>query len=329
MRSKFWYIKNMDNYLKKFIEYNPKLINDNSGQVLLFVTVLLAIVLGAGLSISANTLSAITRTSQTDSFQKVTAAAEGGLERYLMKTDSALSSDVGKTTTIQFDGNIKSDVSVSKFTIAQGSVLTYSSLNTTDVATIYFTNIQLAGDVVEAKNLNGSVCFNIETSTPVSQTAYSINVYRENLTRQPEPASYLVNLTPAVPSANTNLDWSVYNGFTQARYAFKNGSFIGSAPPTCSQGGFRYDSPILIRIQPIGTSTSFNLDNVKITLTHVSTSTANNTIKAVTQGYNIISKASFNTGFGDGSVRTIQATKYLDSPSYLFDFVGVIEWKKI
>ncbi|NBO22673.1 hypothetical protein EBU94_04950, partial [bacterium] len=101
--------------------YNLK--NDNSGQVLLFVTVLLAIILGAGLSISANTLSAITRTSQTDSFQKVTAAAEGGLERFLMKTDMALATDVGKTATISFDGNIKSDVSVSKYTIAQGSIL--------------------------------------------------------------------------------------------------------------------------------------------------------------------------------------------------------------
>lgn len=317
---KFCYIKNMSFSWKKNITlYKLDLKNDNSGQVLLFVTVLLAVILGAGLSISANTLSAITRTSQTDSYQKVTAAAEGGLERFLMKSDIALKSDVGKTSTIQFDGDIKSDVTVSRFTIASGSVLTFSSLNTTNVATIYFGNIETTSEVLDAKNLSGSVCLKIESSTPVSQTAYSINVYRENLTNQPEPASYFVN-----PSVNPNLDFSIHNSFTQAKYVFSRGSFIGTSPPTCSQGGFRYDSPLIIRIQPVNAGV-LSLENVKITLTNVSTATANTILKNVTQGYNIISRASFNTGFGDGSVRTIQATKYLDSPSYLFDYVGVIE----
>ncbi len=303
--------------------YNLK--NDNSGQVLLFVTVLLAIILGAGLSISANTLSAITRTSQTDSFQKVTAAAEGGLERFLMKTDMALASDVGKTAAISFDGNIKSDVSVSRYTIAQGSILSYSSLNTTEVATIYFVKLETKNDVVVAKNPDGYVCLKIETTSPVSETAYNISVYRENLTRSPEPTSYLVNLAPT-PPASSNQDFSIYNFFTQTKYAYKNGSFVGSvAPPSCSQGGFRYDSPLLVRIQPVGVGSRYILDNVKITVTFVSNSTTNNILKNLTQGYNITSRASFNTGFGDGSVRTIQATKYLDSPSYLFDYVGVIQ----
>jgi len=303
--------------------YNLK--NDNSGQVLLFVTVLLAIILGAGLSISANTLSAITRTSQTDSFQKVTAAAEGGLERFLMKTDMALATDVGKTATISFDGNIKSDVSVSKYTIAQGSILSYSSLNTAEVATIYFVKLETENDVVVAKNPDGYVCLKIDTTSPVSETAYNISVYRENLTRAPDPASYLVNLAPT-PPASSNQDFSIYNFFTQTKYAYKNGSFVGSvAPPSCSQGGFRYDSPLLIRIQPVGVGSRYVLENVKITVTFVSNSTTNNSLKNLTQGYNITSRASFNTGFGDGSVRTIQATKYLDSPSYLFDYVGVIQ----
>ncbi|NBO23296.1 hypothetical protein EBU94_08170, partial [bacterium] len=106
----------------------------------------------------------------------------------------------------------------------------------------------------------------------------------------------------------------------------KNGSFVGSvAPPSCSQGGFRYDSPLLVRIQPVGVGSRYVLENVKITVTFVSNSTTNNSLKNLTQGYNITSRASFNTGFGDGSVRTIQATKYLDSPSYLFDYVGVIQ----
>ena len=303
--------------------YNLK--NDNSGQVLLFVTVLLAIILGAGLSISANTLSAITRTSQTDSFQKVTAAAEGGLERFLMKTDMALATDVGKTATISFDGNIKSDVSVSKYTIAQGSILSYSSLNTAEVATIYFVKLETENDVVVAKNPDGYICLKIDTTSPVSETAYNISVYRENRTRAPDPASYLVNLAPT-PPASSNQDFSIYNFFTQTKYAYKNGSFVGSvAPPSCSQGGFRYDSPLLVRIQPVGVGSRYVLENVKIAVTFVSNSTTNNILKNLTQGYNITSRASFNTGFGDGSVRTIQATKYLDSPSYLFDYVGVIQ----
>ena len=298
--------------------YNLK--NDNSGQVLLFVTVLLAIILGAGLSISANTLSAITRTSQTDSFQKVTAAAEGGLERFLMKTDSALASDVGKTATISFDGNIKSDVSVSKFSIAQGSILSYSSLNTTEVSTIYFAKLETASEVDSAVNPAGFVCLKIETTSPVSETAYNISVYQKNTSRTPEPASYLVT------DDSPNQDFSRHNFFTQTKYAYKNGSFVGGvSPSSCSQGGFRYDSPLLIRIQPVGVGSRYVLENVKITVTYVSISATNDILKNLTQGYNIISRASFNTGFGDGSVRTIQATKYLDSPSYLFDYVGVVQ----
>lgn len=319
MMRKFCYIKDMSFSWKKNITlYKLDLKNDNSGQVLLFVTVLLAVILGAGLSISANTLSAITRTSQTDSYQKVTAAAEGGLERFLMKTDSALSSDVGKTATINFDGNIKSDVSVSKFTIAQGSVLSYSSLNTTDVATIYFRTLETQSQVNSAQNLVGSVCLKIETTSTAAQTAYSVSVYKKNTSETQEP-SYLVN------PPTSNLDFSIYNQFVQQKFAFKNGSFVTTAPPTCTQGGFRYDNPILIRVQAVGTPTAVNLENVKITLTNVANSTDNTNLRQVTQGYNIISRASFNTGFGDGSVRTIQATKYLDSPSYLFDYVGVIE----
>ena len=63
---------------------------DNKGQVLLIVVVAMAVTLGVGLGITSRSTESLKRTGNLDSLQKVTAAAEGGLEKFLLKSDSDL-----------------------------------------------------------------------------------------------------------------------------------------------------------------------------------------------------------------------------------------------
>jgi hypothetical protein len=298
---------------------NKKILKDDSGQVLLFVTVLLAITLGVGLSISYNTISGIQRTSQTDSFQKVTAAAEGGIEQFLVKSDSSLENDVNKTSKVDF-GNIESNVNVKRYTIEQGSIIEFPNLNSTEVATIYFTNILSNTNTDTLNGLGGSVCLKM-SHKPISNSSYLVNVYKKNPNLQPEPTTfYLDSVTQDL--SNTNL-------YILEKYLFdSNGVPIGPNLPTaCSPNattnGYQYSAPILIRIQPVGATV--NLEDFKVELRSLNPTSLNNTLKSITQGYVINSKANFKPGFGDGSSRTIEAIKFLDTPSYIFDYVGVIE----
>jgi len=304
---------------------SKKIFKDNSGQVLLFVTVLLAITLGVGLSISYNTISGIQRTSQTDSFQKVTAAAEGALEQYLIKTDLLLENDVNKTQNVPF-GDIESSVSVKRYTIASGSVIEFPNLNSTEVATIYFTNILNTTNTDNLNGISGNVCLKIShKENPNSR--YLVNVYKKNTNLQPEPASFYLS--------GTTQDFSNTNLYVMEKYLFNNNHIpIGPDLPTaCSSNattnGYQYSNPILIRIQPVGTGatneTVSNLEDLKVEIKSLSSTIINNELKLVTQGYIINSKASFKPGSGDGTTRTIEAIKFLDAPSYIFDYAGVIE----
>lgn len=88
--------------------------NNNSGQVLLIVIVTLAVTLGVGLGITSRTTSSLRRTSNLDSFQKVTAASEGALEKYLLKNDNELSAEVSPQEISFLSSNTKAIVSVEK-----------------------------------------------------------------------------------------------------------------------------------------------------------------------------------------------------------------------
>jgi len=303
---------------------NKKVLKDNSGQVLLFVTVLLAITLGVGLSISYNTISGIQRTSQTDSFQKVTSASEGALEQYLIKTDTLLEQDVPRTNLKVDFGNIESAVKVSRYTIAQGSIIDFPNLNSTEVATIYFTNILSTTNTDTLNGIPGNVCLKISHKS-VANSSYLVNVYKKNTSAPSVPVSnYYVNSPNPFNATNYNI------------YTLEKFLFVGDIPqvvdesplatpcsPNASTNGYRYSNPIMIRIQPVGSAV--NLEDFKVEVRSLEPDTLNSQLRSVTQGYIINSKASFKTGFGDGTTRTIEAIKFLDAPSYIFDYVGVIE----
>lgn len=299
---------------------NKKVLKDNSGQVLLFVTVLLAITLGVGLSISYNTISGIQRTSQTDSFQKVTSASEGALEQYLIKTDTLLEQDVPRTNLKVDFGNIESAVKVSRYTIAQGSIIDFPNLNSTEVATIYFTNILSTTNTDTLNGIPGNVCLKISHKS-VANSSYLVNVYKKNTNVIPEPASFYA-LSSTQDLSDTNL-------YLLEKYLFVDGvpqgpnNLPSPCSPNASTNGYRYSNPIMIRIQPVGSAV--NLEDFEVEVRSLEPDTLNSQLRSVTQGYIINSKASFKTGFGDGTTRTIEAIKFLDAPSYIFDYVGVIE----
>ncbi len=83
--------KLMINKIKSFVKTNFKYIkSDQSGQALLLVIVSLTVALAVVTSISVRNLSSISRIAQTDSSYRVSAAAEGGAERFLSLSNAQL-----------------------------------------------------------------------------------------------------------------------------------------------------------------------------------------------------------------------------------------------
>ena len=282
----------------------PKLKKiDNQGQVLLIVVISLAILLGVGLSISSGTLSSITRTSRTDSLQKVTAAAEGGLESYLLKTDSQLAQVAGAATTSQDynESNTKATISVSKVT-AGDTGITFDTLDPGEVATFYF-----AEDPSTVTKTGKISCIKISTDTLSPE--YMLNV----VVRNPN--------TPAVfrSVSAVNYNAATTNNFLMEKYIYSGNGFAKSISPatTGCTSGYQFTDAALLRIHPLTKS----LANLTI---DVVSSTDENLIN-VTQGYRITSKGQFISG-GDATVRTIDAVKYLDSPSNMFDYAAFVDY---
>ena len=282
----------------------PKLKKiDNQGQVLLIVVISLAILLGVGLSISSGTLSSITSTSRTDSLQKVTAAAEGGLESYLLKTDSQLAQVAGAATTSQDynESNTKATISVSKVT-AGDTGITFDTLDPGEVATFYF-----AEDPSTVTKTGKISCIKISTDTLSPE--YMLNV----VVRNPN--------TPAVfrSVSAVNYNAATTNNFLMEKYIYSGNGFAKSISPatTGCTSGYQFTDAALLRIHPLTKS----LANLTI---DVVSSTDENLIN-VTQGYRITSKGQFISG-GDATVRTIDAVKYLDSPSNMFDYAAFVDY---
>ena len=69
-----------------------------TGQALLFVVVAMTIALAVGVSVSVRSLSSVSRVSGTDTFSRVSAAAEGGAERFVVKTIQELADLTGTCT---------------------------------------------------------------------------------------------------------------------------------------------------------------------------------------------------------------------------------------
>lgn len=69
---------------------------NEKGQALIFVIATMTVALAVGVGISLRTLSSISRTSQTDTSARAQAAAEGGAENVLSRTEAEISAMVGR-----------------------------------------------------------------------------------------------------------------------------------------------------------------------------------------------------------------------------------------
>lgn len=281
----------------------PKI--DNSGQVLLIVTILLTIMLGIGLSISNQTLSSIFRTSQSDSFQKVTAAAEGGLEKYLLLSDSALKNLVNNTNLVvnyndsNLNANTKAVVTITP--IDAQTPLVFDEVAVGQVATFYF-----ADDFSRVGDYSGSSCIKISFEDPSPD--YMLNVVVRNYS----PTNFIAT------SLDKTYDATNSNQFKMQKYVIKDGSFQGSASPVpCGGGAYSFDGAAMMRIHPLTTT----LKNIKVEVVDENLTID---LKKVTQGYKIVSTGSFISG-DDKTTRVITARKFLDSPANVFDFTGFLE----
>lgn len=74
--------------INKFINFNSH--KNQNGQALLFVVVAMTVALAVGVNVSLRTLSSVSRVSTSDTASRVLAAAEGGLERFLVKPISEI-----------------------------------------------------------------------------------------------------------------------------------------------------------------------------------------------------------------------------------------------
>lgn len=280
----------------------PKI--NNSGQVLLIITIALATLLGIGISVSNQTLSSISRTSQTDSIQKVTAAAEGGLEKYMLLSDSVLStrvSDTNLVVTFQ-QSNTRAKITVANMTTNQNSGLTFPEVAVGQVANFYFSN-----DLSTQTFSGQKTCLKITTDTP--NPDFMMNVIVKNPT--------VTAFQPTTQAATPNYDATTSNQYLMEKYINKDGSFVTSNPESCGTNSYRFTNAALLRIHPL----TETLKNLKI---EIEDSDISN-LSSVRQGFIITSTGEFSTG-DDKTTRKITASKFLDSPSHVFDYTAFIDY---
>lgn len=83
---------------------NNKLVNNEKGQALAFAVAVMVIALALGVGISLRTLSTVSRVTNTDTSARVLAAAEGGIENFLVRPFNELATlaDSGDVTVIDY-----------------------------------------------------------------------------------------------------------------------------------------------------------------------------------------------------------------------------------
>jgi len=279
----------------------PKI--NNSGQILLIVTVSLAILLGIGLSISNQTLSSISRTSRTDSLQKVTAAAEGGLEKYLLLPDNQLEAKVSANSSVEAfpASNTRALLVVERITGSGG--LTFPEVGVGQVANFWFSN-----NPATQQFSGQETCLKITADN--GNSAYMLNVVVKNTNQ-----SQFSRLTPF----NAVYDATSSNEYFLEKYVRENGSFISPAPVSCGtdRNSFLFKNAALVRIHPLKES----IVNLKIEVVNSTVSGLEN----VTQGYKITSTGEFSSG-DDKTTRKITASKFLDAPANVFDFTAFLDY---
>lgn len=280
---------------------------NNKGQILLIITIALATLLGIGLSVSNQTLSSITRTSQTDSLQKVTAAAEGGLEKYLLLNDETLIDKIGNNNLVETFTASKTRAKITVQNLVMGnSGLTFPEVSLGQVANVHFSQNE---DLAASNFIGQDTCLRITTDTPNAD--FMLNVIVQNPT--------IETFQSTTPANVLNYDATKSNKFLMEKYIYKNGSWANSVvPEDCgSTNSYRFKNAVVLRIHPL----SETLNNLKISVLNSNIPNFSN----IRQGFTIVSVGEFYDA-DDKTTRRITASKFLDSPSYVFDYTAFIDY---
>jgi hypothetical protein len=292
------------------------ILNNNSGQVLLIVVVALAVTLGVGLGITSRNTASLKRTGNLDSFQKVTAAAEGALEKYLLKNDTDLDAMVNTVSPatpeeILFaESKTKAVVTVSKLK-AGDTGMVYEKIKPSETVSFLTTEYSSLGPSTPAS----SVCLRFE-ALPANIT-YMINVLTSN------PSPYTVTGLPytnqtfptdtAVIKTAALADRQLSNAFRHETY-LASGNSINTVATTCPNG-YKFTNVTMVRIQPLsGELSQLNVKVVDVT----------SNVKNITQGYKISAVGRFSDSV-DKTTRTVEAYKYLDTPSSIYDYAVFLD----
>lgn len=290
------------------------ILNNNSGQVLLIVILLMSIALGLSLGITSRITSSISRTSTLDSFQKVTAAAEAGIELELNKSDSQIfASPTARKYTFPASGTT-SDITISRLTSPSSGFFIFENILPGETVTYNLVDFTTISPI--ASGFSNSVATNVGLifSAPVG-VPYMVSVISFN----PSPTAF----SSASTSLNTSNVLSGNNNsgsFTTSNYLYNGSTWSGSDFPSS------LSNPVMIRIKALNSEIpSFG---VRInSASRVSGSIITNmesSIRAIPQGALITSVGKF-TQAGDPTNRTIEAYKYLDTPASFFDYGGYID----
>ena len=149
-------------------------MKNEKGQALIFVIATMTIALALGVGVSLRNLSSISRTTTTDTASRAQAAAEGGAERVLAKTEVELGEAVEAGTEFEFpystgsveEGNLVTsvaNVTVGYYTILDGSDHLKLDINKGQVS-----EVKLAGgsDIIE-------VCWRALEPVDIYYTSYN------------------------------------------------------------------------------------------------------------------------------------------------------------
>lgn len=124
---------------------------------------------------------------------------------------------------------------------------------------------------------------------------------------------------PNTPSNVVNYDATKSNKFLMEKYIYKDGSWANSVKPEeCATNSYKFKNTAILRIHPLSES----LKNLKISVLNSSNIQNLNNVR---QGFTIVSVGEFD-GVDDKTTRRITATKFLDSPSYVFDYTAFIDY---
>ena len=288
---------------------------NNSGQVLLIVVVALAVTLGVGLGVTSRNTASLKRTGNLDSFQKVTVAAEGALEKYLLKNDTDLDAMVNTLSPatpeeIFPESKTKAVVTVSKLKAGDLGMV-YEKIKPSESVSFLTTEYSSSGPSTPAS----SVCLRFE-ALPANVT-YMINVLTSNPSKYTVTSLPYTNQTlPAMTADRKKLagvDRQESNAYRHETY-LASGSSFNTVATTCPNG-YKFTNATMVRIQPLSG------ELIKLTV-KVLDVTSN--IKNITQGYKISAVGRFSDSL-DKTTRTVEAYKYLDTPSGIYDYAVFLD----